>query len=392
MGFRTNRLDAIAEARGRCANPWCRVNGNNVHHIIHRQEEGTDDPFNLILLCRNCHILYHCGLVGRRTIYEWKRSLSSGDACELGVYLDNWPSLPPTTKAKLRSTFNYGNLEWIVTICSGIFWKTKEPEHVLIYGFPLADAFRQRGRYLECIDVVQRLDEAMDAINTSRSNLFGLSMRVKLEILRARIARGIGDFECALLHFHRAISTAKADQYAGWFEDTMLANVDQTSITTRLCGTGLEDIRQIESIRKEINNALGRHLIHSSIQAAAFLGDLAVAEARYAVQHHDAASVVRIMRPAIEGLRLKGFRRGYCLRLLNFADMLRTMLPLDSKKRSLLIDEIRSSFELAANSATHCGRISLDNSIIGASAEHVRDTLGILADRRFKDLSTESFL
>lgn len=330
--------------------------------------------------------------MGRQTIYAWKNRLLAGNAHEFGVYLDNWPSLPPATKRKLRSTLRSGNLAGLVAICSGIFWKTKEPEHALIYGFPLADAFRQRGRYLECMSVIQRLDEAMDAMSVCRGELIGLRMRVWIEILRARIRRGIGDFQSALQHFTQAISTAKVDQYAGWVEDTMLANVDQISIRTRLCGTGREDLWDIKSLRKEIGNAHGRQLIRSRIQVAAFLGDLAVAEARNAVQCHDAASVIKIMSPVIEDLRLKGFRRGYCLRLLNLADMLRTMLPMNSRKRSFLIEQIQLSFELAVHSATHGDRVSLENSVIGASAEHVQETLTILADRRYKDLSTVSFL
>ncbi|MDQ7825196.1 MAG: HNH endonuclease signature motif containing protein [Candidatus Eremiobacteraeota bacterium] len=52
--------------RFRCQTPGCRCRRNlHVHHIIRRSQGGTDDPWNLIVLCEACHLhLLH----GLRTI------------------------------------------------------------------------------------------------------------------------------------------------------------------------------------------------------------------------------------------------------------------------------------------------------------------------------------
>jgi tetratricopeptide (TPR) repeat protein len=392
MNFRITRLHAIAEARERCANPWCRVHANDVHHIIHRHEGGTDDLSNVILLCQNCHTLYHCGVVGRRTVVAWKHAITSGQTRALGLYLENWPSLPITLRNRIRSAFRHGDLSGLVAICSGIFWSTDDPENVVLYGFPLANAFRQRGRYPECICVARHLEHAIYTLTSTRGEDFGLGMRARLEILWGRIQRGIGEFQQALSHFNRAISIALSDQYAGWQEDTLLARVDQISVRTRLIGTASDELKEIGRLRNEIRDARERHLIRSPVRVAAFFGDLAVAESRFAVQYHDAASVQRIMGPAVETLRVARYTRGYSLRLLNLGDMLRTLLPNRQRKRDQLIEEIRLCFEYAAKAATRNGRIALGNSVIGGSADHVRTILSTFREHRRKDIEMERFL
>ncbi|MDQ7827340.1 MAG: HNH endonuclease signature motif containing protein, partial [Candidatus Eremiobacteraeota bacterium] len=43
--------------RFRCQAPGCRCRRNlHVHHIIRRSQGGTDDPWNLIVLCEACHL------------------------------------------------------------------------------------------------------------------------------------------------------------------------------------------------------------------------------------------------------------------------------------------------------------------------------------------------
>ena len=108
-----------------------------------------------------------------------------------------------------------------------------------------------------------RLAQAIDVIVASRGVLFGLSLRVRLEILCARIQRSLGEFRGALARFDGAISIAEADQYAGWHEDTFLARVDQISIRTRLEGTAAEDLEEIERLRTGIRKAHEYHLIRS---------------------------------------------------------------------------------------------------------------------------------
>lgn len=391
MEFRVTRLQAIAEAHERCANPWCRSPATDVHHILHRHESGTDHVTNLILLCRNCHVLYHFGLVGRRTVIGWKHAVASGQTHELGIYLDNWPSLPAPVRRKLREALRSGNLASLIAICSGIFWRTEEPEWIALYGFPLANAFRQRGRYPECMRVTARLEQAIDAMTLSRGAAFGLGMQARLAILKARIKRGLGSFGRALPHFDRAISIATTDQYPGWQQDTLQARVDQISIRTRLVGTTGEDLAEIARLRDEISYAHQRHLIRSSVPVAAFLGDLAVVEARFEARASNAKAVLAVMRPAIETLRSTRYPRGFGLRLLNLADMLRTMLPKRPKRRDSLVDEIRDCFQSAARAVTNGGRIALEDSVIGASANHMRGTLLLFDQRRYHELDLEDF-
>ncbi|MDQ7826645.1 MAG: HNH endonuclease signature motif containing protein, partial [Candidatus Eremiobacteraeota bacterium] len=43
--------------RFRCQTPGCRCRRNlHIHHIIKRSQGGTDDPWNLIVLCEACHL------------------------------------------------------------------------------------------------------------------------------------------------------------------------------------------------------------------------------------------------------------------------------------------------------------------------------------------------
>ena len=49
---------------GKCALPWCRAAANlEIHHIIAREDDGTNDPDNLILLCDGHHTQLHEGLI-----------------------------------------------------------------------------------------------------------------------------------------------------------------------------------------------------------------------------------------------------------------------------------------------------------------------------------------
>ena len=70
------------EANFHCANPNCsssRLTGQlDIHHIIPIEDGGTDDPENLILLCSNCHHLFHKPkhpAFSQRIIFDWKNNL-----------------------------------------------------------------------------------------------------------------------------------------------------------------------------------------------------------------------------------------------------------------------------------------------------------------------------
>ena len=39
--------------------PMCYRTATEVHHILFKSQNGTDEMSNLIHLCRNCHVLAH---------------------------------------------------------------------------------------------------------------------------------------------------------------------------------------------------------------------------------------------------------------------------------------------------------------------------------------------
>jgi 5-methylcytosine-specific restriction endonuclease McrA len=68
------------EADYRCANPVCRKSrfeaALQIHHIIPREDGGDDSADNLILLCSNCHGLYHLNnAFSQKQFFSWKRKL-----------------------------------------------------------------------------------------------------------------------------------------------------------------------------------------------------------------------------------------------------------------------------------------------------------------------------
>jgi hypothetical protein len=49
---------------GRCQTPGCRSSlGLEIHHVVHREHGGTNDPSNLTLRCSSCHDAHHRGLL-----------------------------------------------------------------------------------------------------------------------------------------------------------------------------------------------------------------------------------------------------------------------------------------------------------------------------------------
>lgn len=43
----------------RCNQPGCRRMARHIHHIVPRCEGGSDDGFNLTMLCQKCHAAIH---------------------------------------------------------------------------------------------------------------------------------------------------------------------------------------------------------------------------------------------------------------------------------------------------------------------------------------------
>jgi ATP-dependent DNA helicase RecQ len=56
-----------------CGTP-CRAAEADVHHLLPRSAEGTDEPSNLVTLCDGCHAAHHPKLAGRlarRIMEKW---------------------------------------------------------------------------------------------------------------------------------------------------------------------------------------------------------------------------------------------------------------------------------------------------------------------------------
>jgi phage terminase large subunit GpA-like protein len=53
-------LKVFRRDKWRCRNPRCGMrNGLHVHHILFRSENGPDESWNLVAICRECHDLIH---------------------------------------------------------------------------------------------------------------------------------------------------------------------------------------------------------------------------------------------------------------------------------------------------------------------------------------------
>jgi len=52
----------------------CRASEADVHHLLPRSAEGTDEPSNLVTLCDGCHAAHHpkrAGRLARRVLEKW---------------------------------------------------------------------------------------------------------------------------------------------------------------------------------------------------------------------------------------------------------------------------------------------------------------------------------
>ncbi len=70
------RNEVLLEACYMCGNPRCRqIIPINLHHIVQVAESGGNDASNLLVLCPNCHALYHNGNIPMTAIRHWKGML-----------------------------------------------------------------------------------------------------------------------------------------------------------------------------------------------------------------------------------------------------------------------------------------------------------------------------
>ena len=66
----------LVEAGHRCAIPTCRMPITDIHHIIPFEDVQEHKFENLIVLCPNCHRLYHCGKIDKKSMLIYKANLS----------------------------------------------------------------------------------------------------------------------------------------------------------------------------------------------------------------------------------------------------------------------------------------------------------------------------
>ena len=60
--YADSRFVVMGRAKGRCeavVADGCRRYGTDAHHVQRRSQGGTDDPSNLLWLCRDCHAWVH---------------------------------------------------------------------------------------------------------------------------------------------------------------------------------------------------------------------------------------------------------------------------------------------------------------------------------------------
>ena len=65
-GWRSLRAAVLARDGYRCRE--CGETATDVHHVIRRADGGTDDPANLVSLCRGCHA-HHTAVEGGRSAW-----------------------------------------------------------------------------------------------------------------------------------------------------------------------------------------------------------------------------------------------------------------------------------------------------------------------------------
>lgn len=84
------RREVLTEAGYRMPVPTCRtVLPIDLHHVIAVSEEGGNDASNLIVLCPNCHALFHRGTINKDSIKIWKGMLISLNGAFDKLSIDN---------------------------------------------------------------------------------------------------------------------------------------------------------------------------------------------------------------------------------------------------------------------------------------------------------------
>lgn len=94
----TKRL-VMQRDQSRCQVPGCRsARYLDVHHIIHREHGGTNDPWNLLVLCSGHHRLHHDGVIEIRG-----RAPDDLEFARDGKRLVSGPVTPPVLVAPVRN-------------------------------------------------------------------------------------------------------------------------------------------------------------------------------------------------------------------------------------------------------------------------------------------------
>lgn len=83
-GFQNVRHAILARDNYQCQNCKTRDGVFEVHHLVFRSKGGSDEPENLVTLCRKCHRDYHSGKIGLKRFGK-KRNFGLAAATQMNV-------------------------------------------------------------------------------------------------------------------------------------------------------------------------------------------------------------------------------------------------------------------------------------------------------------------
>lgn len=110
------RRQLLIESGHRCSIPQCAHSSNlDIHHIKPWSEVREHSFENLIVLCPNCHRLVHDGKIDRKSLFEYKKRLSTNqyivnhDASSIELDRNNFRRLNSTVPADIFYRFKIGS-------------------------------------------------------------------------------------------------------------------------------------------------------------------------------------------------------------------------------------------------------------------------------------------
>lgn len=130
------KRQVLMEAGHRCAIPTCKFPTTEIAHITPWAESNSNDFYNLIALCPNCHARYDKGEIDRKSMKLYKQNLGIiysryGDLEKriLLIFIDN----PEVNEIWLSGDFG---ILLLFLIRDGIIHDTGKNSGVIIAGTP----------------------------------------------------------------------------------------------------------------------------------------------------------------------------------------------------------------------------------------------------------------